>query len=397
MEHGNVTATQAAERERQLSAQEVPNGRTPSVHRETEGFGYLTLEKQAELQAIAIAKAAEAEVQSAYIMALKRPRNEEDARVAINRVCQNRGFAKKAKYRKPVGETHIVGPSIRMAEEIGRHWGNVLIQQNTIYEDTSKRVGRVVVKDLQTNIGYSKEFVIEKTVERKKAEGREVLSERTNSYKQRIFIVRATEDELLNKEAAIASKVIRNNLLRLIPEHILEEALAVVDGTLRQGVTEDPQAAKRQLLDQFGTLGIKASDIEIYLKHPIAQLTAQEMVELQDIVNSIKDGQAKWPDFLHKEDRAEPAKGNLDAFKAGDPETHTSVEEPIGPMDDPEALRQSIEEGERFLQKSERGQNKILELRATCKVKNPKTDPLHIQKFYEQQLRKAKAEFSKNK
>ncbi len=346
----------------------------PSAGKTTESFGALTIEKQYELQAIAVAKAAEAEVQSAYIMALKRPRSEENARVAILRVCKNPIFAKKAKYRKPVGGQTIVGPSIRMAEELKRLFGNMLTQQMTIYEDESKRIIRIVDKDLETNVGYSKEITIDKTVERKNAAGREVLSERLNTKRERVFIVRATEDELLNKENALASKAIRNNILRLIPEHILDEALAVVDATLRTGAQVDPRAARLHLIDGFAEVGVKPSDLEEYLKHPLEQLNDREIVELGDMLNALKDGQAKWADFLEAPTKTEPEHGSLDSFKAGKQETHTDVTEPLE-LKQPDPMgasveSQLIEAHVNYLSKSTAGSLKLAEVLKTFKVRS---------------------------
>ena len=202
----------------------------------------LTVEQQSELQSTAVAKGREAEVKARYAMALHRPRNDNDCLISIQQTCRNKRFASKAKYAKPVGQSKIVGPSIRLAEELARQYKNILVQQTTIYEDLVKRIIMVSVSDLETNMGYTKEIPINKTVERKSHKGRDVVAERLNAYGERVFVVLATEDELQNKEAALASKAIRNGVLRVIPEHILDAALEVVDETMRAKVAEDPEA-----------------------------------------------------------------------------------------------------------------------------------------------------------
>jgi len=51
-----------------------------SVVKINEGFGKITKEKSAELAATAAASASRAEIESSYVMALKKPRNEDMAR-----------------------------------------------------------------------------------------------------------------------------------------------------------------------------------------------------------------------------------------------------------------------------------------------------------------------------
>ena len=46
-----------------------------------------------------------------------------------------------------------------------------------------------------------------------------------NSYGDTVYLVEATEDDLLTKQAAHVSKVIRTAALRLLPSDILEEAM----------------------------------------------------------------------------------------------------------------------------------------------------------------------------
>lgn len=297
-----------------------------------------------------VAEQARAEIQGAMVLAKKFPRDEETSRVSIIASCKNLKFAEKSIYKKPVGkikdakgawvQNYVEGPSIRFAEEMIRHWGNVKTQEFIIWEDAERRVVRVVCYDLQSNTAYSEDLIVEKTVERKNAIGREVLRERFNSYNEKISIVLATEDEIRNKEKALVSKAIRNNGLRLIPAHIIEEALEVARKVLKEGVNKDPMAERRKMLDSFVNIGITPKQLQEYLKHPVEQITAEEMLELKEIYNSIRDGEAKWADYLVTD--VEPSTPTTETAKvdpavaksweelekgieAGDPAKHTDV------------------------------------------------------------------------
>jgi hypothetical protein len=292
----------------------------------TESFSSISLEKSAELAAIAVAAAAKAEVESAYVMALKAPRNEDDAWVRMKKACGNPGFATKAKYRKPVGgkyvngrwqPDHVVGPSIRFAEEALRCWRNVLTQVTTIYDDDSKRVVKIAVRDLESNISFSKEITLEKTVERKSDKDRIVIGSRKNSKGDPVYIVKATEDELLVKESAQVSKVIRTQGLRLIPQHIIDECMTEVDRVIREGIKKDPDAERRALLEGFGAKGILPTELERFMGVASVQWSADQLLQLREALTAIQDGHTTWGEFIE----GTPQQQNQDISDKSQPAT----------------------------------------------------------------------------
>lgn len=253
-----------------------------------------TIMQRAETAAIQVAKEAEAQVNARFIMAMKNPRNEDNAEVKIINTCKNPMFAEKAVYKKPVGGKNMEGLSIRFAEEMARNWKNLYINTTIIFEDESKRLVRVMVLDLESNLNYDKTILIEKTVERKFSKGRDVISERLNSYSERVFIVKATEDELMIKESSLASKAIRNGILRCIPAHIKEQAMEIAKEAIRTKINKDPNAAKQSILKNFASLNILPEEIEKYLDHPLDQISKDEIADLKMIHSGIKDGSTTW-------------------------------------------------------------------------------------------------------
>lgn len=278
------------------------------VTKEAKAFGVQSVERSAELAAIAVAAGAKAEVNAAYEMALMSPRHEETARTSIIDACRNPRFAEKARYKKPVGkkevrpgqweQQYVIGPSIRFAETALRYWKNVLVQQVSLYDDQIRRIVRITTKDVESNITFSKEINLEKTVERQNGRDREILGERVNSYGKQVFIVRTTEDELNIKEAALASKVIRTNGLRLVGQHIIDEAMDVVEATLKDKAAKDPAGERRQILDGFAKKGITPIELERYMSKPSAQFSVDDLVNLRDMLTSIEDGHTTWQEYL---------------------------------------------------------------------------------------------------
>jgi outer membrane biosynthesis protein TonB len=347
----------------------MTNDKEPT--REVQAFGSITAERSAELASVAVATSAKAEVEAAYIMAMRNPRNEDDARAKIMRACTSPLFAQKARYRKPVGskqvngqwvKEYVIGPSIRFAEEMLRCWKNVLTQQTAIYDDQHKRIIRITTRDLEANTAYSKEIALEKTVERSSDKGREVLGNRLNSEGKIVHIVKATEDELTIKESALASKVIRNNGLRLIPQHIIDEAMAEVERMVKEKITKDPEAERRAILDGFSRRGVMPSDLERFIGCPSAQFTPDNLVTLRDMLTSIEDGHATWSEYIEgtvaqtteeiKEKSQPETKGKAVAEKlktvaeerqVKQPEP-TSEQQPEQPQQEPEPKEQKADE-----------------------------------------------------
>lgn len=248
----------------------------------------------------AAAAQAQAAIQARYVMALQRPRDLDVVRQRILTECRRPGFAEAALYRKPVGKSEIVGPSIRFAEAMIRCCTNILVETTTIYDDEDKRIVRVSVTDLEANITYPTDKVIVKSVERRHAnKGQEILGERLNSYGDKVYIVRATEDDLAVKEAAIVSKAIRTNGLRMIPGDLLDEGVAVIKATLEAGAkAEDPAARKKQLADAFASMGVSPTDLKAYLGHDLDSLSPTEVVDLRTLYRSIKDGETTWQEIV---------------------------------------------------------------------------------------------------
>lgn len=247
-----------------------------------------------ETAALAQAEQAKAAVQARYVMAMRNPRDWDTVRVRLQKECRRPGFAEVARYHKPIGKG-VEGLSIRFAEAAVRCMTNILVESHVVYDDPEKRQIRVSVTDLEANVTYPIDVVITKTVERRKVpEGETALSVRVNSRNEATYTVRATEDDILNKQNAQVSKAIRTAALRILPGDIADECEQIVMDTLKKRDSADPDAAKKKILDAFATLNIMPSEIKTYLGHPVEQLTQTEIEELRALYNAIKDGEATW-------------------------------------------------------------------------------------------------------
>lgn len=260
----------------------------------TTSAGGTSLAKSGETSAMAVAEAAKANVLARFQIARMNPRDGADARVKILRECDRPRFAELATYTLPRGEKSITGPSIRLAEVCARAWGNIVIESPVTFEDDEKRILAVSVTDLETNTTYGPTgVVVEKTVERRFAKkDADVVGTRTNAQGQLLYIVRATDADLLAKHNALVSKTIRNLILRLVPGDIVEEAIERAWSTLEKQVTAEPGAERKRAIDAFASINVLPSQLAEALGHPVDQCSPAEIKTLRGWYQAIKDGDA---------------------------------------------------------------------------------------------------------
>lgn len=261
----------------------------------------------ADPAAVAAAEMAKSKIQLAYFMATQQPRNQRDAWQRIMESCKRPSFAEKAIYAKPVGGgSKVEGPSVRLAEEIIRSWRNIMVLTQVVYEDDRARRVSVQVIDLESNNQYLREIVTPKTVERKNAKDRDVIGERMNSQGERVFIVRATEDEMANRESAQISKAVRNEGLRLVPADIVEDAMSEAKATRRQKTAADPAHAIKSLVYRFGEVRVPVAELERYIGCSVDMATVDQIDDLEGILQAIRDRETTWSAVMEQRHAADP-------------------------------------------------------------------------------------------
>jgi len=242
------------------------------------------------------------EVQGALILAKRFPRDEDAAYEKLLKACRRYLFADKANYSFPRGGATITGPSINLAREFARVWGNIEYGHIIVSDDEEERHIRAWAWDKETNARVFEEDSFKKLIYRKK-EGWIKPDERDLR-------------ELTNRRAAICK---RNCLLQLMPRDYIEDAQHICKMTIQKKIVEDPDRAKKDIILAFSTLNVTPAMLEEYLKHPIAQCSPAEIVTLREIYQSISDGNSKWSEYLNGNGEEKKTEGqlSLDALKNG--------------------------------------------------------------------------------
>lgn len=233
-------------------------------------------------------------------------RNWDTVEQRLRKECQRPGFAQAAWWILPLGgdsRKYPKGLSIRFAEAALRMAGNIDVQTQTVFDDQFKRIVRVTVLDLETNFAYTTEATIDKTVERRDAKDREILAVRENSEGKRVYVIQASEQEVALKQGSAVSKAIRTLGLRMIPGDILDECRAIIEATRQKGTqAEDPEAARKAILDNFATIGVMPDEIEVFLGHKTDILQPAERDVLRGAFRAIRDGNTTWQELMSDKD-----------------------------------------------------------------------------------------------
>ena len=253
-----------------------------------------------ELAPSAAEAAAQHEIQGAIILARKFPRNEDQAYAALMRSCQRTSFADGASYSFPRGGAAVEGPSVKLAREAARLWGNILVRLEVLRDDDDSRHIRAVAWDLQTNARHTAEDQFQKLIFRKGKNGAEGRWVKPDERDLR---------ELTNRRGAILE---RNCILKLMPPDMIDEARQQANDTLVKGAAQDPDGERKKAIRAFSELNVTPEMLEAYLKHPLAQSTPAEIADLRKIYASIRDGNSTWSDYVERPVAAGPEKGNLD-------------------------------------------------------------------------------------
>lgn len=293
-----------------------------------EDFGGRELATIGETAITAAAAQARAAVEARYVMAVQRPRDFDQARFQLLKECARFTFADSATYEMKIGGKTISGPSIRFAEAAVRALRNIFVETTTIYDDAEKRVLRVSVTDLEANVPYSQEVVVEKTVERRELrDGQVALGQRKNFEGKVVYRVAADEGALLAKQGALVSKLMRTLALRLVPGDLIDEALEACAATVHDGISKDPDAHRKKIADSFARIGVQPSGLRDFLGHDLGTCSPKELAELRGTYQAISEGATTWAETLTSK-QVERAKPSTAASPGAAPTTEAPAKPP---------------------------------------------------------------------
>jgi hypothetical protein len=218
-----------------------------------------------------------AEVQAAIVVAQQCPRNIQGALAEMRTSCQQLFLAEKAFYRFPRAGQTVSGPSVHLARELARTWGNIqygLVEMRRD-DDFGQSEMQAFAWDVEKNSRNSSTFIVPhlrdtKQGPKKLTDTRDIYEINTNNGARRV----------------------REAIFAILPPWFVEEAKQICMQTLQNGGGEKP--LQQQIADAIGRFGAElgVSEQRITAKYgPTEAWTAHEVAQMRIIYRSLKNGE----------------------------------------------------------------------------------------------------------
>jgi hypothetical protein len=214
-----------------------------------------------------------AEAQGQLVLAKRFPRNLVSANAELMDACKLPALANVAFYNVPRAGGSVSGPSIRLAEEIARCYGNFEYGHRELSRNGEKSEVEVYAWDKQNN-NYSK---------------RQLTVFHVRDTKNGPIKLRDQKD-IDDKIANVASKQVRGRILALLPKWMVESAIEECRKTIAGNNDEPLSSRARKMAGAFARFGVSTGLLEKYLGHSLDEILADEIVELTGVYNSIREG-----------------------------------------------------------------------------------------------------------
>jgi hypothetical protein len=231
-------------------------------------------------QATAIEQSrAVAEVHGAIVVAQQVPRNISRAVSDMQRSCAQRSLAEKAFFRYSRGGSQISGPSVQLARELARCFGNM--QFGLIELRRDDQYGQSEMQawawDVQTNTRSSTTFIVQHVRDTKL--GTTQLTDQRDIYEN---------------NANNGARRLREMIFAILPGWFTEDAVAACYETLSadpDGGTLAESIEKAAAL--FGKFGVTVMQLEQKLGAPRAKWTPYDLAQLHVIYRSLQRGEVR--------------------------------------------------------------------------------------------------------
>lgn len=221
----------------------------------------------------ALAQRESSEAQLALVMARNYPRDERASMARILNACARPSLAEDALYEYARGGTNITGPSIRLAEEIARQWGNMTCGVSELSRYGGQSEVLAYAYDQQTGFRDEKRFTVRHWRDTKQG-GKAVTDER----------------DIYELIANMGARRKRACILAVIPADVVEAAVKQIELTQREGMGEITPDQVKAMLESFKAFGVTKEMIEKRLQRNIDAITPVLMLGLRKIFASLKDG-----------------------------------------------------------------------------------------------------------
>jgi hypothetical protein len=195
--------------------------------------------------------------------------------------CSQTGLAERAFFRYPRGGSQISGPSIHLAREIARCFGNVQYGINELRRDDEHGQSEMQAWawDVQTNTRASTTFIVPHGMDTKS--GRKKLTDLRDIYEN---------------NANNGARRLREQIFAVIPAWFTEEAKQRCQQTLEDGGGVPLAKRIANAIEHFGGLGINQKQLETRVGRKVADWDSRDAAQLLVIFQSLQRGETTRED-----------------------------------------------------------------------------------------------------
>lgn len=219
---------------------------------------------------------AAAEVFASVMAADARPRNEQRAIRSMNDACRMRELAERAFFRFNRGGGNVTGPTVHLARELARCWGNIQygVAELRRDDDHGQSEMQAFAWDLETNARASAIFIVPH--KRDKRGGPEALTDMRDIYEN---------------NANNGARRVREALFAVLPLWYVEQAKTLCTKTLEDGGGKPLPQRIAASIEAFAGIGVSEPQLATKVGRPSATWTALDLAPLTIIYTSIKRGE----------------------------------------------------------------------------------------------------------
>jgi hypothetical protein len=225
-------------------------------------------------QATAIEQSrAVAEVYAAVMVARQVPRNEQAARRRMQEACKEPVLAERAFFAFPRAGTTVAGPSIHLARDLARTWGNIQHGVTELERDDDHGQSQMLAFawDLETNTRVQTIFIVPH--KRDKKTGAEKLIDMRDIYEN---------------NANAGARRVRECIFAVLPPGYVEEAKTICQRTKEHGGGKPLAERVTEAITRFKELNVPVADIALRLGRQPHDWTAADLAELATIYGSLQ-------------------------------------------------------------------------------------------------------------
>lgn len=216
-----------------------------------------------------------AEVLGRIRVAQELPRDTQKAVRQMRESCAQRGLAERATYAFPRAGQTVAGPSVHLARELARVWGNVdygIVEMRR--DDAAKQSEMMAFAwDIETNTRSTSTFIVPH------------LRDGKNGPKPLVDM-----RDIYENNTNAAARRLREAIFSILPPWFIEEAKELCSQTLKHGGGVPLAQRIAKAIQSFDAIGVTQDQLEQHIGQPAAKWNDFQTASLGVLGRSISQG-----------------------------------------------------------------------------------------------------------